>query len=112
TFGSDHMLKEAWKNMTGGNTPFYAGGLLFTYNAGAGGVQVFNATTGAAVATLECGPGHWNSVIVADNRIALPEGSISGFGGGFGRGRGTAPAPTPAAPATPPPGIVNIWRLP
>jgi hypothetical protein len=33
--------------------------------------------------------------IVVDNRIALPEGAISGFGGGFGRGRGVAPAPTP-----------------
>ena len=54
-------------------------------------------------------------MIVADNRIALPEGAISGFGGGFGRGRGrgAAPAPAePAAPATPPQGIVNIWRLP
>jgi hypothetical protein len=104
TMGGDHRLKEAWKNTTPGNTPFYAGGLLFTYNAQAGGV--------AAVATLQSGSGHWNSVIVVDNRIALPEGAISGFGGGFGRGRGAAPAPTPAAPATPPAGIVNIWRLP
>jgi outer membrane protein assembly factor BamB len=117
TLGADHKLKEAWKNTTGGNTPFYAGGLLFTYNAQAGGVQVFDAATGAVAATLASGPGHWNSVIVADNRIALPEGSISGFGGGFGgrgRGRGApAAAPTePAAPAAPPQGIVNIWRLP
>jgi lipoprotein-anchoring transpeptidase ErfK/SrfK len=116
TLGADHKLVEAWKNTTGGNTPFYAGGLLFTYNAQAGGVQVFNATTGAPVATLQSSAGHWNSVIVADNRIALPEGAISGFGGGFGgrgRGRGAAPAPTePPPPATAPPGIVNIWRLP
>jgi outer membrane protein assembly factor BamB len=120
TFGADHKLQEAWKNTMGGNTPFYAGGLLFTYNAQAGGVQVFNATTGAAVATLESGPGHWNSVIVADNRIALPEGAITGFGGGGrgGRGRGGAAGAAPAAPAAPPapatapPGIVNIWRLP
>jgi len=108
----DHRLKEAWKNTMPGNTPFYAGGLLFTYNAQAGGVQVFNAESGAAVATLQSGSGHWNSVIVVDNRIALPEGAISGCGGGFGRGRGAAPAPTPAAPATPRSGIVNIWRLP
>jgi outer membrane protein assembly factor BamB len=111
TVGADHKLAEAWKNTTAGNTPFYAGGLLFTYNVQAGGAQVFNATTGAAVATLQSGPGHWNSVIVADNRIALPEGAISGFGGGFGRGRG-AVAPAPAAPATPPQGVVNIWHLP
>jgi outer membrane protein assembly factor BamB len=113
TFGADHRLKEAWKNTTGGNTPFYAGGLLFTYRAQAGSVQVFNAETGAPAATLASGTGHWNSVIVVDNRIALPEGAISGFGGG-GRGRGRgAPAPVePAAPAAPPTGVVNIWRLP
>jgi outer membrane protein assembly factor BamB len=116
TLAADHRLKEAWKNTTAGNTPFYSGGLLFTYNAQAGGVQVFDAATGAAVTTLASGSGHWNSVIVADNRIALPEGAISGFGGGFGgRGRGGrgAPAPAePAAPATAPQGVVNIWRLP
>ena len=108
------MLKEAWKNATGGNSPFYAGGLLYIYSAQGGGVRVFDATTGAAVAMLESGPGHWNSVIVADNRIALPEGAISGFGGGGGRGRGGAAAApaAPAAPAAAPPGIVNIWRLP
>ena len=114
TFGADRMLKEAWKNATGGNSPFYAGGLLYIYSAQGGGVRVFDATTGAAVAMLESGSGHWNSVIVVDNRIALPEGAISGFGGGGGRGRGGAAAApaTPAAPAAAPPGIVNIWRLP
>ena len=121
TLGADHKLKDAWKNSMGGNTPFYAGGLLFTYDAQGGHVRVFDAATGNAVATLDCGTGHWNSVIVADNRIALPEGAISGFGGIGGRGgrgrggAGAAPAPAPAAPAapaTPPPGIVNIWRLP
>ncbi len=57
----------------GGNTPFYAGGLLYTYDAQGGHVRVFDASTGNAVATLDCGTGHWNSVIVADNRIALPK---------------------------------------
>jgi outer membrane protein assembly factor BamB len=116
TFGEDHKLKDAWKNSMGGNTPFYAGGLLYTYDAQGGHVRVFDAATGTAVATLDCGTGHWNSVIVVDNRIALPEGAISGFGGfgGRGRGRGGAPEPAtpPAAPAAPPSGIVNIWRLP
>lgn len=162
TLGADHKLKEAWKNNTGGNTPFYAGGLVYIYEAtaaaaprGAGGgpgggqiggaagfggpggpagagappaapgavpaqaappsghVRVFDAKTGTPVATFDVGTGHWNSLIVADNRIALPEGAISGFGGGGGgRGRG-APA-APAAPAAAPPipmGIVNIWHL-
>lgn len=131
TFGADHMLKEAWKSTLGGNTPFYANGLLFIYNAQGGGVRVLDATNGTAVAELPSGTGHWNSVIVADNRIALPEGAISGFGGRGGGGRGGRGAPgaagapggaqapaapvapaAPPAPATPPPGIVNIWRLP
>ena len=127
TLGTDHKLTEAWKNTTGGNTPFVAGGLVYIYDpAAAGGhVRVFDAQTGNAVATLDSGGGHWNSVIVADNRIALPEGAISGFGGRGGGGRGggrgapgapgAAPAPAPAAPPAPaviPTGIVNIWRLP
>jgi outer membrane protein assembly factor BamB len=127
-FGADHMLTEAWKNNTGGNTPFVAGGMVFIYDAAAAGghVRVFDAVTGTAVATLDCGGGHWNSLIVADNRIALPEGAISGFGGGGGRGGGRGgpgapaggPPPAPAPPAAPPApapvptGIVNIWRLP
>jgi len=131
-FGADHKLTEAWKSTTGGNTPFIAGGLVYIYDpAAAGGhVRVFDAVTGTAVATLDSGGGHWNSLIVADNRIALPEGAISGFGGGGGRGGGgarggpgapaapgaaPAPAPAPAVPPAPAPiptGIVNIWRLP
>ena len=131
TVGPDKKLKEAWKNATmGGNTPFYAGGLLYIYDAAGGHLLVFDAVTGNSVASFDTATGHWNSVIVVDNRIALPEGAISGFGGGGGRGggrggpapaaRGEAPAPAPApaappaqpAPAAIPTGIVNIWRLP
>src|SRR6185295_12012167 len=87
-FGADHKLTEAWKINTGGNTPFVAGGLVYIYDpAAAGGhVRVFDAVNGTAVATLDSGGGHWNSVIVVDNKIALPEGAISGFGGGGGGG--------------------------
>jgi lipoprotein-anchoring transpeptidase ErfK/SrfK len=118
TFGADKKLTEAWKSNIGGNSPFYAAGMLFVYNAAAqgGGVQVFDAATGTPVATLPSGGGHWNSLIVVDNKIALPEGAISGFlqGGGRGRGGAAAPAPAPAAPAPAaiPAGLVNIWRLP
>ncbi len=124
TWGADHKLKEEWKIATGGTSPFYAGGLLYIYDAanGSSKLSVLDAATGAAVATLPAGSGHWNNVIVADNRIALPEGQIPGFGGGGGGGRrggppGGAPgaAPAPAAPAAPPAipgGIVNIYRLP
>lgn len=120
TFGADHQLKEAWKSKTGGNSPFYANGMLFVYDPAAQGskLNVFDATNGNVVASLEAGPGHWNSPIVVDNRIALPEGAISGFAfGGARRPGGPAAAPgAGAAPPPPPPqgipsGIVNIWRL-
>ncbi len=120
TFGADHQLKEAWNSKTGGNTPFYAGGLLYIYDPAPRGAKlhVFDAVSGKSVADLDTGSGHWNSAIVADDRIAMPEGAISGFGFAGGRRPG-APADTAAAaPAPPPPpqgippGIVDIWRLP
>jgi outer membrane protein assembly factor BamB len=121
TFGADHQLKEAWKSKTGGNSPFYAGGLLYIYDPAPRGAKlhVFDAASGNLVADLDAGGGHWNSPIVADNRIAMPEGAISGFG--FAGGRrpgppGAPPAAAPVAPPAPPPGIpagiVDIWRLP
>jgi hypothetical protein len=113
TVGADHQLKEAWKGKTGGNTPFYAGGLLYIYDPARAGakLRVFDAVSGNEVAALECGSGHWNSAIVADNRIAMPEGAITGFAFGI-RPAGTAPAAPPAPPSGIQPGIVNIWRLP
>ncbi len=77
TVGADHQLKEVWKSKSGGNTPFYAGGLLYIYDPSpAGGkLRVFDAVSGNPVAALDCGSGHWNSPIVADNRIAMPEGA-------------------------------------
>jgi hypothetical protein len=83
---------------------------------------VFDAASGNPVADLDAGGGHWNSAIVVDNRIAMPEGAISGFGFAGGRRPGPPAAPgAPAAAAPPPPppppqgipaGIVDIWRLP
>ncbi|MEJ0099513.1 MAG: PQQ-binding-like beta-propeller repeat protein [Pseudomonadota bacterium] len=110
TFGADHKLTEAWKSTTGGTSPFYAGGLLYVYSAtGQAKLSVLDATTGNVVTTLEAAAGHWNSPIVVDNRIALPEGAIPGFGG-----RPPAPgaAAPPPAPTSPQAGIVNIWHLP
>ncbi len=83
-------LSQVWKNGTGGTSPVIAGGLLYVYDPG-GGLHVYVPLTGKKVAVLEAGRGHWNSPIIVDGRIALPEGNAN-------RHSET--------------GILNIWRLP
>jgi hypothetical protein len=70
---SDGHLSETWRNSNAGTSPAVAGGLLYVYDP-AGALRVYQPSTGTLVATLPCGPGHWNSPIIADGRIALPEG--------------------------------------
>jgi hypothetical protein len=70
------VLQEKWKNRTSGTSPFEAGGLLFVY-AREGGLNVYEATSGKHIATLPCGPGHWNSPIVLQGEIILPEGNAN-----------------------------------
>jgi hypothetical protein len=53
-----------------------AAGLLYVYDPG-GGLYVYEASTGRQLTVLDCGGGHWNSPIVVDGRIALPEGSAN-----------------------------------
>ena len=89
TYGAGH-LTAAWSNTRAGTSPVVAGGLLFVYDPG-GTIRVYDPTTGREIADLACGSGHWNSPIVADGRIALPEGSANSH-------------------ATS--GVFNIWRLP
>jgi hypothetical protein len=72
----DAKLEEKWKNGTGGTSPFEAGGLLFVY-ARVGGLNVYEAVSGKRIATLPCGPGHWNSPVVLQGEIILPEGSAN-----------------------------------
>jgi hypothetical protein len=86
-------LQQAWRNTNGGTSPVAAGGLLYVYDP-AGGLRVYEPETGRQIANLECGRGHWNSPIVIDGRIALPEGGAS---------RG--------APAAGTQGVINIWRV-
>lgn len=83
-------LHEKWRHHTGGTSPFEAGGLLFVY-APAGGLNVYEATSGKRIATLSCGPGHWSSPIVVDGRIILPEGNANS--------RATS-------------GVLDLWALP
>lgn len=89
TFANGH-LTQVWQNRTGGTSPVIAGGLLYVYDP-SGGLHVYQPQTGKEVAVLESGRGHWNSPIIADGRIALPEGNAN-------RHSDT--------------GILNIWRLP
>jgi outer membrane protein assembly factor BamB len=86
----DGRLVDAWRNRTGGTSPVFADGLLYVYDP-RGGLHIYEPSTGREVATLDCGAGHWNSPIVADGRIALPEGSAN---------------------AQRLDGVLDIWRLP
>ncbi len=67
-------LQAKWKNGNGGTSPVIAGGLLYVYDPD-GGLRVYEPETGRLVTKLDCGGGHWNSPIVVDGMIALPEGN-------------------------------------
>jgi outer membrane protein assembly factor BamB len=73
---SGGKLTPMWSHSTAGTSPVVAGGLLYVYNPN-GGLQIYDPTSGTQVANLSCGSGHWNSPIVADGRIALPEGNAN-----------------------------------
>jgi hypothetical protein len=87
---SGGRLTAAWSNTSAGTSPVVAGGLLFVYDPG-GPLHVYDPATGNKIVDLTAGGGHWNSPIVADGRVALPEGSAN------------------AHSST---GVFNIWRLP
>jgi hypothetical protein len=83
-------LRLVWRNGTGGTSPVVAGGLLWVYAPG-GGLNVYTASTGRLLTTLPCGRGHWNSPIVIDGLVALPEGDANDHSTS---------------------GVLDIWRLP
>lgn len=72
----NRKLVQKWKNGNGGTSPVVAGGLLYVYEP-SGGLRVYEPATGKQVADLDCGSGHWNSPIVVDGKIALPEGNAN-----------------------------------
>jgi outer membrane protein assembly factor BamB len=72
-------LQVAWRRDEAGTSPVFAGGLLYVYDPN-GGLNVFRPTTGALVARLRARGGHWESPIVTDGRIALPEGDANAHG--------------------------------
>ena len=71
------QLSAAWHNSHAGTSPVIAGGMLFVYDPTGGGLRVYQPSSGSIVVTLPCGGGHWNSPIVADGRIVLPEGNAN-----------------------------------
>jgi hypothetical protein len=75
--GPKPRLQRAWETGIGGSSPIVAGGLLYVYSPLTGSLNVFNPTSGKRIAQLDAGLGHWNSPIVADGRIALPEGDAN-----------------------------------
>lgn len=75
TFQNDKLV-AMWKNDNGGTSPVVAGGLLYIYDP-EGGLRVYDPVKGNQIADLKCGTGHWNSPIVIDGRIALPEGDAN-----------------------------------
>jgi hypothetical protein len=87
---SGARLEQKWRNRNGGTSPVVAGGLLYVYDPD-GGLRVYSPESGQLITTLESGSGHWNSPIVIDGRIALPEGNAN-------RHQTS--------------GVLDIWRLP
>jgi hypothetical protein len=83
-------LVEMWKNGNGGTSPVIAGGLLYVYDP-KGGLRIYEPTKGNQIADLQTGPGHWNSPIVVDGKIALPEGNANEHASS---------------------GVLDIWSLP
>ena len=73
---SGYQLTQIWSNTTAGTNPVLAGGLLYVYDPN-GGLHIYDPSNGHSIATLSCGRGHWNSPIVVDGKIALPEGNAN-----------------------------------
>ena len=69
-------LVPVWSHANAGTSPVIAGGLLYVYDPN-GGLRIYDPRSGTVITTLACGGGHWNSPIVVDGRIVLPEGSAN-----------------------------------
>jgi hypothetical protein len=69
-------LHSVWRVDGAGTSPVIAGGLLWVYDPN-GGLRIYKPASGSVIATLSAGGGHWNSPIVVDGRVALPEGDAN-----------------------------------
>jgi hypothetical protein len=73
---SGGRLQSVWKANNPGTSPVVAGGLLYVSDLG-GGLRVYSPRTGQQITRLVFGASHWNSPIVVDGKIAVPEGSAN-----------------------------------
>lgn len=73
--------RTLWENDTPGTSPIVAGGLVYVYEPGAGGIEVYKPASDEPIAKLPGSPGHWNSPIVVDGHVIEPEGSANDFSG-------------------------------
>jgi hypothetical protein len=78
-FRNEELVKR-WENSTSGTSPVLADGLLYVYDPEGSGLNVYDPASGDREAVLPAGRGHWNSPIVIEGRIALPEGSANNHG--------------------------------
>jgi outer membrane protein assembly factor BamB len=67
-------LHLSWQKSAGGTSPAVAGGLLYVYS---GSLNVYAPTTGKLLASFGVGSAHWNSPIITDGRVAVPEGDAN-----------------------------------
>ena len=69
-------LHKLWSNGTGGTSPVIAGGLAFIHDPN-GALNVYRPDSGKRVARLQAGSAHWNSPVIADRHVWLPEGDAN-----------------------------------
>ncbi|MGI8557216.1 MAG: PQQ-binding-like beta-propeller repeat protein [Solirubrobacteraceae bacterium] len=70
-------LSVAWSAAAHGTSPVLAGGLLYVYDPDGGTLNVYEPASGRRLAALPAAPGHWNSPVLGDHRIALPVGNAN-----------------------------------
>jgi hypothetical protein len=70
-------LHKIWETQAPGTSPVVAGGLVYVYDPTDGGINVYRPNSANPITKLPGAPGHWNSPIVVDGRVALPEGNAN-----------------------------------
>ncbi|MBS1845494.1 MAG: PQQ-binding-like beta-propeller repeat protein [Actinobacteria bacterium] len=74
-------LHQLWQNDTPGTSPIVAGGLVYVYEPGEGGIEVYQPNSANPIAKLPGASGHWNSPIVVDGHVIEPEGDANDHSG-------------------------------